>query len=133
MIHIITLVFSSILLHIHLPTAVLTVPGAVGVVVFSLSFQSCNLLFKNLSNSLIIVLLLMSPLFGMFFLSRLMLPPPLSLSESASKPTCTPRHTHLSLTQPPSVLCAAWPFFLYLDTEIGLLFLVLLYLRDPFE
>ena len=36
------LVFSSILLHTSLPTAVSTVPGAVGVVVISLSFPSFN-------------------------------------------------------------------------------------------
>ena len=51
--------FTGILLHIFLPTSVLTVPGAVKVVVISLPFQSSTLLFINLSNSLVIVLLLM--------------------------------------------------------------------------
>ena len=64
------LVFTSILLHMSLPTAVLTVPGVVRVVVISLWFQSSNPLFINLSSSLVIVLLLMSPLFGMLSLMR---------------------------------------------------------------
>ena len=37
-----TLVFPSVLLHMPLPTAVLTVPGAVRMVVISLWFQSSN-------------------------------------------------------------------------------------------
>ena len=56
-----TLVFPSILLHISLPTAVLTVPGTVRVVVISFWFQCSNLLSINLSSSLVIVLLLMPP------------------------------------------------------------------------
>ena len=56
-----TLVFQSILLTISLPTALLSAPGAVRVVVISLSFQSSNLLPINLSSSLVIVLLLMPP------------------------------------------------------------------------
>ena len=71
-------VFPGILPHIFLPTAVLIVPGAVKVVVISLSFQSFALLFINVSNSLVIVLLLM-PL------------PPWPPSESSLKPTCTKR------------------------------------------
>ena len=70
------------------------------VVVTSLLFQSSNPLTINLSSSLVIVLLLMPPLFGMLFLMRFVSPPPKPLSESSSKPTCTPRHTHLSLTHP---------------------------------
>ena len=59
------------------------------VVVISLSFQSSTLLFINLSNSLVIVLRLMLPLFGMLFLMRFV---PL--------PTCTPKYSHLSLDHP---------------------------------
>ena len=58
--------FLGILLHIFLPTAVLTAPGLAKVVAISLSFQSSTLLFINLSSSLVIVLLLMLPLFGIF-------------------------------------------------------------------
>ena len=50
-----------------LPTVVFIVLGAVKVVVISLSFQSSTLLFIKLSNSLVIVWLLMLPLFGMLF------------------------------------------------------------------
>ena len=57
--------FTQVFLHIFLPTAVLIVPGAVKVVVISLSYQSSTRLFINLSNSLVIVLLLMLPVFGM--------------------------------------------------------------------
>ena len=62
-----TQVFLGILLHIFLPTPVLTAPGAAKVVAISLSFQNSTLLFINLSSSLVIVLLLMLPLFGMLF------------------------------------------------------------------
>ena len=40
------------------------------MVVISLSYQSSTLLFTNLSNSLVIVLALMLPLFGMLFQMR---------------------------------------------------------------
>ena len=58
--------------------------------------------------------------------------PSLASSESVSKPTRTPRHTHLSLTHPWHSL---WWLntFLSLGTEIGWLFIVLLRLRVPFE
>ena len=82
------------------PIAVLIVPGAVKVVVISLSFQSFTLLFINLSNSLVIVLLLMLPLCGMLFLVRFVPLPPWPPSESSLKRTCTPKHTHLSLDHP---------------------------------
>ena len=92
--------FPRYLLHIFLPTAVLIVPGAVKVVAISLSFQSSTLLFTYMSNSLVIVLLLMLQLFGMLFQMRFM-PLPLSpLSESSLKPTCTSKHTHPSLDHP---------------------------------
>ena len=71
-----TLVFPSILFHMSLPTTVLTVPGAVRLVVTSLSFHSSNDLFINLSNSLLVVLLLMAALFGMLCLMRFVSPPP---------------------------------------------------------
>ena len=67
------------------------------MVAISLSFQSFTLLFINLSNSLVIVLLLMPPLCGMLFQMRFVPLPPWPLSESCSKPTCAPKHTHLSL------------------------------------
>ena len=99
--------FPGILLHIFLPTAVLTVPGAVKVVVISLSFQSFALLFINLSNSLVIILLLMLPLCGMLFLMRFVPLPPWPPSESSLRPTCTPKHTHLSQYHSPGVLRGA--------------------------
>ena len=51
-----------------------------------------NLKSINPSNSLVIVLLLMLPLFVMLFLMRSMCPSLLPPSENASKPTFTPRH-----------------------------------------
>ena len=71
-----TQVFLGILLHIFLPTAVCIIPGVVKVVVISLSFQSSTRLFINLSNSLVILLLLMLPLFGMLYQTRFVLHPP---------------------------------------------------------
>ena len=113
-----TLVFPSILFHTSLPTAVPTVPGAVRVVVISLSFPSFNPQSINPSNSLVIVLLLMLPLFVMLFLRRFMCTPLLPPSENASKPTFTPRHILLSLTYPwRSPWCL--DSFLSLDNEIG--------------
>ena len=53
------------------------------VVIISLSFQSSTVLFVNLSNSLVIVLLLMHPLFGMFLWMRFVRLPPQPLSESS--------------------------------------------------
>ena len=95
-----TQVFLGILLHIFLPTPVLTAPGLIKVVAISLSFQSFTLLFINISSNLIIVLLLMLPLFGMLFQMKSVPLHPWPLSESSLKPTCTPKHTHLSLDQP---------------------------------
>ena len=57
--------FLGILLHVFLPTAALTVPGSAKMVVISWSFQNSTYLFINLLSSLVIVLLLMLPLFGM--------------------------------------------------------------------
>ena len=68
-----TLVFPSILLHISLPTAVLTVPGAVKVVVISLSFQSSNPLFINISNGYSFTF---NALTEILFLMRFVHPPP---------------------------------------------------------
>ena len=104
-----TLVFLSILHHTSLPTALPTVPCAVRVVVISLSFPSFNPQSINPLNSLVIVLLLMLPLFGMLFLIIFMCSPLLPSLENASKPTFTPRHTLVSLT--PGVLCGAWSLF----------------------
>ena len=103
-----TQVFPDILLHICLPTAVFIVPGAVKLVVISSSFQSFALLFINLSNSS--VLLLMLQLCGMLFLRRFVPLPLLPPSKSSLKPTCTPKHTHFSLDHSPGVMS--------LDTEI---------------
>ena len=77
-----TLVSPSILLHTSLPTAAPTVPGTVRVVVISLSFPSFNPQSINLSNSLVIVLPSMLPLFGMLFLKRFVRPPLLPPSEN---------------------------------------------------
>ena len=106
-ISIFTQVFPGILLHIFLPTAVVIVPGTVKLVVISFSFHRFTLLFIKLSNSLVIVLLLMLPLYGMFFLMRLVPLLPWLPSESSLKPTCTPTHTHLSLDHYPGILHGA--------------------------
>ena len=99
------------------------------VVAISLSFQSSTLLFINLSNSLAIVLLLMLPLCGMLFQMGFVPLPPWPLSESSLKPTCTPKHTHLSLDHPLAFSVVLDPL-VFLDTEILLTaFLVLLRLR----
>ena len=90
--------FPKYLLHTSPPTAAPTVPDAARVVVISLSFQSFNPQSINLSNSLVIVLPLMLPLFGMLFLRRIVHLPLLPPSENGSKPTFTPRHTLLSFT-----------------------------------
>ena len=99
--------FPGTLLHIFPPTAVLIAPGAVKVVVISLSFQSSAHPFTNLSSSLVIVLHLMLPLCGMLSLMSFVPLPRWPPSESSSKPTCTPKHTHLSLDHSPGVLCGA--------------------------
>ena len=114
--------FLGILLHIFLPTAVLILPGSVKVVAISLSFQSSTLLFINLSNSLVIVLLLMIPLCGMLFqMTFVPLPPwPLSLNLllHQSIPTLT-WHSPWCLTS-----------LMSLDTKIlATAFWVLLHLR----
>ena len=102
-----TQVFLGILLDIFLSTAFLIVPGAVKVVVISLSFQSSTLLFINLSNSLVILLL---PLFGMLFQMRFVPLPPKHLSESSLKFTCTLKHAHLSLDHPLAFSVVLDPF-----------------------
>ena len=63
--------------------------------------------FTNLSNSLVIVLHLMLPLCGMLSLMRFVPLPRWPPSESSSKPTCTPKHTHLSLDHSPGILHGA--------------------------
>ena len=128
-ISIFTRLFPGILLHIFLPTAVLIVPDAVKVVVISLSFQSFALLFINLSNSLVIVLLLMLPLCGMLFLMRFVHLPPWPPSESSLKPTSTPKHTHLSLDHSPCVPHGAWPLLCPWIQKFWWLLFVLLSLR----
>ena len=101
-----------------LPTVVPTVPRSVRLVEISLSYPSFNPQSINLSNSLVIVLLLMLVLFGMLFLGIFMHPPLLPPSENASKSPFTPRHTLLSLTYP---WCSPWCLnsFLSLVIEIG--------------
>ena len=110
-----TLVFPSILLHTSLPTAVPTVPGAVRMVVISLSFPSFNPQPINLSNSLVIVLLLMLPLFGMFGDSCVRLS---CLLQKTPQNLPLPKHTLLSLSYPwRSPWCL--DSFLSLDIKIG--------------
>ena len=82
------------------------IPGAARVVVIYLSFPSFNPQSINQSNSLVIVLPSMLPLFGRLFRRRFVRPPLLPPSENGSKPTFTPRHTLLSFT-PPGVLRGA--------------------------
>ena len=83
-----------------LPTAVHIAPSSAKVVAISLSFQSSTLLFINLSSSLVLVLLLMLPLFGMLFQMRFVPLHPWPLSENSLKPTCTPKHIHHGLDHP---------------------------------
>ena len=63
--------------------------------------------FTNLSNNLVIVLRLMLPLCGMLSLMRFVPLPRWPPSEGTSKPTCTPKHTHLSLDHSPGILRGA--------------------------
>ena len=77
--------FPRYLLHIFLPTAIRMAPGSAIVVVISLSFLSSTLLFINLSSSLVIVMVLMLPLFGMLFRMRFVPLHPWPLSESSLK------------------------------------------------
>ena len=83
----------------------------------SLSFQSSTLLFINLTNSLLIVFLLMLRLFRMLFQMRFVPLSPWPLLESSLKPTCTPKRTHISLIISWCFLWCLAPF-LSLDTEI---------------
>ena len=86
--------------HITLTKSLKPMVKTYKVVAISLSFQSSTLLFINLSNSLVIVLRLMLPLCGMLFQMRFVPLHPWPPSESSLKPTCTPKHTHLSLDHP---------------------------------
>ena len=89
-------------------------------------FHSTVLLFINLSNSLVIALV---SLCGMLFQMRLVPLHPWPLSEGSLKPTCTPKHTHLSLDYP-LVFSVVLDPLLSLDTEIWYTaLLVLLRLR----
>ena len=101
--------FPGILLHIFLPTAVFIVPGAVEVVATSLSFQSSTLLFINLSNSNSFAF--DAPTVWNALQMRLVPLPPWPLSESSSKPTCTPKHTHLSLDHPLAFSVVLDPYY----------------------
>ena len=117
-------VFLGILLF--LPTGVLIPQGAAKVVAISSSFQSSTHLFINLSSSLIIVAFGAPTVWND-------LPDEIHSSPSL-KPTCTPKHTHLSLDHPlvPPAWCSPWclTLLLSLDTEIwSTAFLVLLCLR----
>ena len=67
------------------------------------SCPSAHKSVKQFGNSL----LLMLPLCGMLFLMRFVPLPPWPPSESSLKPTCTPKHTHLSLDYSPGVLHGA--------------------------
>ena len=80
------------------------------MVALSLSFQSSALLLIDLV-SLGIVLLLMFPLSGMLFQMRFVPLAPWPLSERSLKPTCTPKHTHLSLNHPLAFSVVLDPFF----------------------
>ena len=91
--------------------------SAVRVVVISLLFQSFNPQSITLSNSLVIVLPLMLPLFGMLFLRRFVHPTLLPPSENSSKPTL---HQGIpSLVSLTLAFSVALNFFLSLDIEIG--------------
>ena len=78
-------------LHITLTKSLKPMVKTYKVVAISLSFLviPCHsLLFINLSNSLVIVLLLMLPLCGMLFQMRFVPLHPWPPSESSLKPTC---------------------------------------------
>ena len=82
---------------LFLLTVVLTVPGTVKVVEIFRLFQSSNLLLISLSNSLVIVLVSMPPLFRMLFLMGFVYPSSLDPFRQQLKTCLIPRHTHLSL------------------------------------
>ena len=105
--------FPKFLLHTSHPTAVPTVPGAVRVVVISLSFPSFNPQSINLSKSLVIVAFDAPTVWNA-------LPEEISASPSLAsfRKRLKPTFTHLSLTYP---RCSLWCLdsFLSLDIEIG--------------
>ena len=91
------------------------------MVVISWSFPSFNPQSINLSNSLVIVLPSMLPLFGMLFLRRFVRPLLLPPSENGSKPTFTPSLP--SLVALTLVFSVVLNFFPSLDNDIFRLFL----------
>ena len=92
-------------LHIFPHTTILTILDAVRVLQISLMFQSFNLKFTSPLNSLISVLFLMLPLFGIHSLKTFVHHPLLTLLERNSKPISTQR---LILLSSFSLMASPW-------------------------
>ena len=90
------LVSLNILLHTYQHTTLLTILDVVRVLPISSMYQNFNLKFKSLLSSLASVLLLMLPLFGIYFLKTFAHHPLLPLLERSSKPISMQRHVLLS-------------------------------------
>ena len=86
------LVSLNILLHIYPHTALLTILDIIRVLPISSVYQNFNLEFTNLLSSLVSVLPLMLPLFGIHFLKTFMQHPLLPVLERSSKPISTKRY-----------------------------------------
>ena len=95
----------NILLHIFPHTTILTILDAVRVLPISLMFQSFNLKFTSPLSSLVLVLPLMLPLFGIHSLKTFMHHPLLPLLEPSSKPISTQR---LILLRSFSLMASLW-------------------------
>ena len=90
------LVSLNILLHVYPHTTLLTILDVVRVLPISLMYQNFNLQFTSPLSSLVSVLPLMIPLFGIHFLKTFEHHPLLPLLERSSKPISTQRHILLS-------------------------------------
>ena len=90
------LVSLNILMHIYTHTTILTILDVVKVLPISLMYQNFNLQFTSLLSSLVSVLPLMLPLFGIHLLKTFMHHPLLPLLERSSKPISTQRLILLS-------------------------------------
>ena len=95
----------NILLHIFPCTTILTILDAVRVLPISLMFQSFNLKFTSPLSSLVSVLPLMLPLFGIHSLKTFVHHPLLALLEPSSKPISTQR---LILLRSFSLMASPW-------------------------
>ena len=104
------LVSLNISLYIYPYTALLTILDAVRVLPISSMYQNFNLHFPSPLSSMVSVLPLMLPLFGIYILKTSVHHPLLPLLERSSKPISTQRHI---LRSSFSLMASPWcpPFF----------------------